>query len=433
MSETGNDPTTRGGATRRRFIQAGAAVGAALAMPAIRASAATRVIKLGFVSPKTGPIAAFAAADDFILRGVRDAIKDGVTVAGKTYKVEILARDSQSNTGRGAEVAQQLILQDKVDILMASSSADTTNPVADQAEVNGTPCITTDTPWEPHFFGRGGNPAKGFEWTYHFFWGVGELVKSYVGMWNAIPTNRVLGALWANDADGVALSNAEHGLPPAFKAAGFTVIDTGLFTPLASDFSAQIAKLKAANAEIVTGVLTPPDFATFWAQCGQQGYKPKAVTVAKALLFPAAVEALGDRGAGLSTEVWWSPSHPYKSGLTGQSAGELCAAYMADSKKQWTQPIGFKHAVLEVAIDVLKRTKDIDDPASIRDAIAATNYRSIVGPVSWAKGPVKNVSLTPLSGGQWERGSKFKYDLVVTNNDVAPEIPVGRKFMPISY
>ena len=419
-------------ATRRRVLQGALAAGSVLAMPAIRASAATRTIKIGFVSPKTGPIAAFAAADDFILKGVRDALKNGVTVNGKVYPVEILPRDSQSNTSRAAEVAQQLILQDKVDLLLASSSADTTNPVADQAEVNNTPCITTDTPWQAHFFGRGGNPAKGFDWTYHFFWGAEEIVKSFTGMWNAIETNKVLGCVWSNDADGVALSNAEHGLPPAYAASGFKVVGTGLFTPLSNDFSAQIAKLKEAKAEIVTGVFLPPDFATFWAQCGQQGYKPKAMTVMKALLFPSALEALGDRGAGLSTEVWWSPNHPFKSGLTGQSAGELCAAYMAESKKQWTQPIGFKHAVLEVAIDVLKRTRDIDDPASIRDAIAATEYQSIVGPVSWKKGPVKNVSLTPLSGGQWVKGTQFKYDLKVVNNDVFPAIPVGAKFEPLT-
>ena len=419
--------------TRRRFVQGTLAGAATLAMPAIRASAAPRVIKLGFVSPQTGPIAAFAAADDFVLRGVRAALKDGVTVAGKTYAVEILYRDSQSNTSRAADVAQQLILKDKVDILMASSSADTTNPVADQAEVNGTPCITTDTPWEPHFFGRKGDPAKGFDWTYHFFWDTGALVKSYDGMWNAIDTTKVLGCLWANDADGVAVGDPVHGVMPVFTKAGFKVVDTGLFTPGANDFSAQIAKLKAAGAEIVTGVITPPDFATFWGQCGQQGYKPKAVTVAKALLFPAAVDALGDRGAGLSTEVWWSPTHPFTSGLTGQSARALCDAYTAETKREWTQPMGFKHAVLEVAIDVLKRTKDIDSPEAIRDAIVATDYHSIVGPVSWQHGPFRNFSRTPLSGGQWVRGKEFKYDLVVANNDVDPQIPLGKKFEPITY
>lgn len=419
--------------TRRRVLQGALAAGSVLAMPAIRASAATRVIKLGFVSPRTGPIAAFAAADDFVLAGVRAALKDGVMVGGKTCKVEIIPKDSQSSTSRAAEVAQELIFKDKVDIVMASSSADTTNAVADQAEVNGVPCITTDTPWEPHFFGRKGDPAKGFEWTYHFFWNVGQLLQNYIAMWNALPTNKVLGALWANDADGVAVSNNEHGMPPAFRAAGFNLVDTGLFTPGAADFSAQIAKLKSAGAEIVTGVLAPPDFATFWGQCGQQGYRPKAVTVAKALLFPAAIDALGDRGAGLSTEVWWSPTHPFKSGLTGQTAGELCGAYTKETGRQWTQPMGYKHAVLEVAVDVLRRTRDIDDPASIRDAIVATDYVSVVGPVSWKNAKIKNFSRTPLSGGQWLKGQQFKYDLVVTTNETDPIIPVGRSFAPIPY
>ena len=43
----------------------------------------------------------------------------------------------------------------------------------------------------------------------------------------------------------------------------------------------------------------------------------------KALLFPASVEALGDIGDGMSTEVWWSPAHPFKSSLTGETAGQV--------------------------------------------------------------------------------------------------------------
>ena len=95
---------------------------------------------------------------------------------------------------------------------------------------------------------------------------------------------------------GVALADVKRGLPPGFIKAGYSYTDMGLFTPLSNDFSAQIAKLKAANCDVVTGVFLPPDFATFWAQCAQQGYKPKAATIAKALLFPASIEAIGDRG-----------------------------------------------------------------------------------------------------------------------------------------
>ena len=436
MSEDLQDKAAATGLDRRQAVRGLAVAGAGIiASPALigQAHAANRTVKVGFVSPETGPLASFGSADDFILSGVRKAIGDGVMIAGKKYPVEFLVRDSQSNPSRAAEVAAELITKDKVTLMLASSTADTVNPVSDQCEVNGVPCITTDAPWEAVYFGRGGEPGKGFDYTYHFFWGLNQVVQTFTGLWNSIDTNKVAGALWSNDSDGVPLSNAEHGLPPGFIKAGYKVVDTGFFTPLSNDFTAQITKLKAAKCDIVTGVFIPPDFATFWAQCAQQGFKPKAVTVAKALLFPASIEALGDRGVGLSSEEWWSPNHPFKSGLTGQSAGALCAEFTKATGKQWVQPIGFKHALLEVALDVLKRTKNPDDPKSITDAIAATDYQSIVGPVSWKNGPVKNVSTTPLVGGQWVKGKAFKYDIGIVNNTAYPGIPVTNKFQAIEY
>ena len=67
-------------------------------------------------------------------------------------------------------------------------------------------------------------------------------------------------------------------------------------------------------------MVIPPDFTTFWKQALQQGFKPKVASIGKAILFPVAVEALGKDGNNLSSEVWWSPNHPFKSSLTGMSA-----------------------------------------------------------------------------------------------------------------
>jgi branched-chain amino acid transport system substrate-binding protein len=178
-------------------------------------------------------------------------------------------------------------------------------------------------------------------------------------------------------------------------------------------------------------VLPPPSFATFWSQAAQQNYRPKVVTVAKSLLFPAAVEAIGDRAKGLTTEVWWSPKHPFKSGLTGETPAQFCAAYETATGKQWTQPIGFRHALFEVAFDVLGRSTNLDSAAAIRDAIRATSYNSIVGRLAWEGKPVKNVARTPLVGGQWATGEKFKYDLLIVNNDTYPAIPSDRKMVSL--
>ena len=387
-----------------------------------------RAIKIGFVSPQTGPIAAFGEADEFVVNGVRQALKDGLTINGVKHPVTIVVKDSQSNPSRAAEVTGALIDQDKCDIITGASTSDTTIPVADQCEVAGVPCVTTDTPWEPWFFGRRGDPAKGFEWTYHFFWGAGDLFRVFLDLWGSVPTNKVVGGLWSNDPDGNAVGDKNRGFPAAIQKEGFTLVDAGLYPTMSDDFSRQIAMFKAQNVEIVTGVFVPPAFATFWAQAAQQGFRPKIASIAKALLFPPAVEALGERGAGTSTEIWWSPSHPYKSGLTGETSAQLAAAYTKTTNRQWTQPLGFKHASLEVVCDVLKRAKDVNDPKSIRDAIKATNYQSIVGPVQWTDKPMKNCATTPLVGGQWKPAGNKKFDLVVVNNKQAPQIPTNGKF-----
>ena len=416
---------------RRSVIASGLGLVAAPAvLRIIPASAQSKVIKLGLVSPHTGPLAGFGEADAFILDQVKTALGKGLAVGGKTFPIEIVTKDSQSSGTRAAEVASELILHDKVDLLLAQGAPDTTNPVADQAEVNEVPCVTTNCPWQPYFFGRNGDPKKGFTWTYNFFWGLEDVIAAYLPLWDSAPTNKVMGGLFPNDADGNAWGDPKLGLPPALTQAGYKVIDPGRYQVMNNDFTSQITRFKEAGAEIVVGNMIPPDFATFWSQAAQQNFHPKVVTIGKALLFPSVVNSLGPRGNGLTTEIWWTPTFPFKSGLTGQTARQLTDAYVEATKRPWTQPIGYQHALFEVAIDVMKRTKSID-PKAILDSIIATDYHSIVGPVKWTGLPVKNVTKTPLVAGQWQRsGSGF--DLVITENKSAPEIPVGGKLQLLS-
>jgi branched-chain amino acid transport system substrate-binding protein len=416
---------------RRTLIKSGAA---AITAPALfnanSASAQAKVIKVGHVSPKTGPLAGFGEADTFILEQVRGVLSKGLQSGGKTYQVQIVSKDSQSSGSRAAEVASELILSDKVDLLVTSGTPDTTNPVSDQAEVNEVPCVATNCPWQPYFFGRKGDPAKGFNWTYLFFWGLEDVIAAFLALWDGAPTNKVVGGLFPNDADGNAWGDPKLGLPPALAAAGYKLVDPGRYQVMNNDFSSQIAAYKAAGCEIVTGNMIPPDFATFWSQAAQQGFKPKIVTIGKALLFPSVINSLGARGNGLSSEIWWTPNHPFKSGLTSQSCAQLAQAYEAATKRPWTQPLGYQHALFEVAIDVLKRAKAIE-PKAILDSITSTNYQSIVGPVQWTGKPVKNVTRTPLVAGQWQKkGDKF--ELVITANRPAPNIPMGGKLELLS-
>lgn len=408
--------------SRRKFLQGAAATLAAPAiLSATRAYAANPTIKVGHVSPQTGPLAGFAEADDFVLEGIRKIFAAGIQNNGKTWNIEIISKDSQSNPNRAAEVASDLILGDEVDIIVAASTPDTVNPVADQAEINDVPCITTDCPWQPYFFGRGGVPGQGFNSTYHFFWGLEDIIASFLDMWGGTDVLKSVGGLFPNDADGNAWGDAEVGLPTPLAEAGYLLTDPGRYQPLSDDFSNQIAAFKENRVEIVTGNMIPPDFATFWAQAAQQDFRPKIVTIGKALLFPSVIESLGERGDGLTSEVWWSPNHPFSSSITGQSSKELSDGYTNATGRPWTQPIGFKHALFEVVADVVKRAEDLEDPAAIVSAIASTDANTIVGPINWANGPINNVTKTPLVAGQWQK-SGDRFDLEIVANGSAPQI-----------
>lgn len=390
-------------------------------------------VKIGFTAPLTGALAGFGEANDFILAGIEELVKDGIMLGDKSYAVEIIQKDVESSSDVAASRAGELILDDGVDMILSIATPEMINPVADQCEANGVPCLSTLAPWQPYFFGRNGDPATGFDWTFHFFWGADQLVGVFTEMWNTIETNKKIGILCANDPDGNALADPATGFPAGADAAGYTTVDPGRFQVLSDDFSNIIGQFKSEEVEIVVGIPLPPDFATFWTQAKQQDFNPKLVTMAKAVLFSAAVEALGDDGDGLASEIWWTPTHPFTSSLNGMTAQALSDQYTEATGKQWTQFVGFVHALFEQAFDVLARAGSTDKRA-IADAAAATSLDTIVGPLRFGDGVPKNISTTSLVGGQWQQtdGGEFPFDLVVTNNGLSPEIPLGGELKPLA-
>lgn len=418
--------------TRRSVLAGSAASLGMLAAPGI-VRAASRDIRIGYITALTGSRAEFGESDPWMLEQVKKITDNGLTIGGQKYSVEFVVKDNQSNTNRSAAVGNELIQREGVDLLLVQD-LDASVAIGEMSDIAGIPSISTMGPWQAWMFGRGSNPEQGFPYSFTFFWGADMAMQTFTNLWDQIGTNKVVGDFYFDNSAGQAFANPELGLPAVMEKAGYSRIDGGMYQFDTQDFSAQVSRFKEGNAQIVTGFGFPPNWATFWAQAGQKGFTPEAATYAAAFLFPSAIESLGDRGNGMSTEVWWTPDMPRSSSLTGQTAAELAASWEAASGKQWVQTLGYSHALFETGIAALQNSGDPKDPDAVRDAIAALNLETMVGPVNWAETPVKNVAITEVAGGQWIKtpNGRYDFDLVVNDNTFAPSVTVQDQLVPLS-
>ena len=414
---------------------AAAGSGATGAAPAgSSASTSARSLKVGFVSPVTGPAAGFGEPDSYVLSLARKAFADGLTVGGKKYAVQVIDKDGQSNPQRGSQVANDLITSDAVDLMLTTSTPETVNPVSDACEAAGVPCISTVVPWEAWYYGRGAKPAQkaAYKFTYHFCFGVQEFYLAYTHLWPQVATNKKIAVMWPNDSDGNAIRAA---LGPLLTKAGYTIVDPGAYTDGTNDYSAQIAKFKSEGCEIMSTFPIPSDFATFWQQAAQQGFRPKIAQAAKTGLFPSQVEALGPLGVDLAGAAYWTPTYPYSSSLTKVSSKALADGYEAASGKQWTQQLGASLALFDAGAAAFAATSDPTDKMAVAKAIGSLDVQTPVGRLQWGKGPVANVVATPIIGGQWVKaaaGSKHPLEFLLCENSSDPNVPVAAKLRPFS-
>ena len=344
--------------------------------------------------------------------------------------MSIVIRDTQSDVNYGGTVAANLITDDKVDILMAASTTDTTIPAAIQAEALGCPAVLTDSPSDSLINGVGGTKTQQFKWWYMVFWDNKGLLDASLALYSdkALSTNKVVGALWPNDVEG---NDRRSFYTPALKAGGYTVVDGGAFAVGMENWGTIINQFKSAGVEILQGLMVPPDWGTFWKQAYQSSWVPKVVDIGIQTLFPLTMEALGTTGLGMCGQSWWHPLNPFKSSLTGETCADLCLAYEQTTGQQWTQPM--EHYMLfEWAVDVFKRTKNVDDKEEIIANLASTKMDTIVGPLDFTT-PVTtggttvgarcfpNVVFTPMWMGQWVKGATqhpwdtkiWPYDLMI--------------------
>jgi branched-chain amino acid transport system substrate-binding protein len=415
---------------RREFIKrvgyTAAAVGISSSLPRIQKPAQAAVrdhILVGRPLPITGPVAAFSDSAQWLdNRALGEMNKDGgfyIKEAGKKLPVKVKIVDTESNPTKAADLAAKLVLNDSVELMYTSNTPATVNPVSAICERNKVPCIGTNNPPEMWLIG---GP---YHWSFVASVSVRDFAAAFLEAWGHVDTNKIVALCAQNDPDAVAWAESSKGF---LGKAGYTVIDLGRFPGGTNDYSTQISGWKEKKVEILFANMAPPDFAILWRQCYSSGFVPKICTVGRAVVFPAAVQAVGsDLGIGTSCEVGWHPLYPFKSSLGGYGAKKLAEDWEASTGKQWTGALGPLYSGYEILADVLKRAQTLDKEI-LRKAIAETNLDTIVGHVRFNK---ENVSILPSGAQQWRKGKKWPFDAVLVANGNYKNLPVEGKLISI--
>ncbi|MFN3643078.1 MAG: ABC transporter substrate-binding protein [Gemmobacter sp.] len=391
---------------------------AVLALTAGAAAAQECVVKVGRVVPMTGPLVDMGRETPWVDDHKIAQLEGGMLAVGdQMCKIEYRIYDSRGTAAGSAEAAQAAILNDQVDVLMAQGTPDTTNAPSDLCERYGIPCITSNTPIEAWLFGPDGKP-KDYKSTFHFFFGVPDLVTNHIGMIKSLPGgfNGNIGFLYPNDPDGVVFASI---FTPAFEANGWKNVDPGRFEQGLPDFSAIINQFKRNRVEVVTGVLAPPDLQSYLQQAAQLGFKPKMYIIDKGTGYPEPMRALGDFGIDILSVNFWSPAFPGESKFGGYTGQGLVDAYQSQNPgKLYSPPLAWTDASYDVLFDALQRAGSKDRAALIA-ALAETDLMTVTGRVKFND---QNYSVAPLGGAQWQRNAAG--DLVKENvfNEVYPEV-----------
>ena len=367
--------------------------------------------------------------------------KNGFKIGGSTYKVNIKSYDSQSSVTMAGTLAKQAIQNDNVDLLFASSTPETVNAVASQAETLGTPLVCSNIPWESWYGNLGGNPTPGHQtfkpkYTVMYFLGAEHLVECFIPMWNRIGAqygnNHIVAAAFPNDADGNAFRAV---FPPIAKGAGYTI---DLSTPYAdglTNYTSMISQFKSpeptSSPTCRCRPTSPP--------CGSS---PSSRASSRS--SPPSPRCCCSR----PTPTRWAPrpttSPPTAGGCRRCRGPRPSPGRPASSWRTCTPSAGMgqpnanisNYSLFEIAYQAFMSVNDPHNKEEVAAALFKVNLpQAVAGPLNYTStnvktNPAPGVAITPPVGIQWQKGTTYALEAKVVDNTLQPLAKITGDLLP---
>ena len=254
-------------------------------------------IKIGVTQPLTG---AFAASGNYVTQGARIA-EEQINAAGGVLgrKIQLVVEDNKSNPTEAVATAEKLIAKDKVPVMMGAWSSTLTLAIMPKlmeyqvpmlVETSSSGKITTSgNPYIFRISPTSEMEAKAFT----------PMVKSFgIKKADFLATNNDFGL------------GASKEFADMAKANGVQVGVVETMDPKATDFSAQLAKIKASDGDTLFVTTAVEQITLILKQAKEQQVKARIITTGGSNSPDQLIQQAGDAANGSFHLVFFTPWFP---------------------------------------------------------------------------------------------------------------------------
>ena len=380
--------------TRLTFIAAGVIALTACSKQEAQTSADTSnaaaggpVVKIGQVSPMSGPISHLGKDNEYGAKlAIADLNAEGVQIGGQKVTFELVSEDDQGDPKIGTEVAQRLVDAGVVGVVGHLNSG-TTIPASKIYSDAGIPQISPSAT-NPDY------TRQGYKTTFRV-------------IANDIQQGRALGEYAVSKAKARRIAVIDdrtaygQGLADQFveavKGKGGTIVDREYTTNAATDFNAILTAIKGKHPDMVF-------YGGMDAQAGPMVKQMKQLGISAHLITgdgaqtPEFIKLAGDAADGQYAS---SPGIP-RDKMPGFAAFNDKFKKAFNTEVQLYAP--YEYDAVRVLVEAMKRANSTDPKVYLPEVIK-TDYTGVTGPIAFDdKGDIKKglVTIYKVKNGQWE-------------------------------
>jgi len=364
--------------------------GVVLAAMAISMSAtkAADIIKIGAPLALTGPLADEAKKQDLVWGMWLDKVNaaGGINVGGRKMKVELVKYDYQSDGQRAAQLAEKLIIDDKVDFLFAPFGSGHTKIVAAVAERYQTPIIACASSSESVY-------DQGLKNIFGTLSPNGASTNSMVAYFkSSAPDVKKIAILGRDD---VFPKSMAQGMSAASKAAGLDVVYDKLYAVGSMDHSAAVSAIKAAAPDWIYVTGYTQDLILVRKQMTDLGVKAKIITMITGPAYKEFADGLGDLANGITSWTWWHHAITFQGVGVWPTTESFYKEFVAKAKSDPDYIHASCAAGAVVLQNAIEQAESIDK-AKVRDALVKTDIVTFYGTVKFSPNGMNQVRNVPI-------------------------------------